>query len=629
MFEGPTELKHRASAGRRVLLLEPDDERRLSLERALTAQGLSVVSAPSVVPAITSAVQRVDFIVIGPGLRAAVAETCERLRACPGLEKAFYLLITRPPLKDPELAALRSGIANDVLNEANLPEVLEARLAVLEARLTERDACEQAWRKSRGEAGELSDILSFVPDFILVVDPKGDIVFNNRGGPLATPLAPVGRSVFEFALPDVTSQLRTKIDQALRSGEPQAYEAHAHDRWFSVRLFPIRDETDEGRVILIITDITQRKQTEEALRVSEARAKAILEALPDLYFRFNRSGVYLDFKAENSSALFVPSDTIVGRSLRDLMPAEFAERSMGLIEKALDTGSMQVFEYQLPVLGGTKQFEARLTVCGEDEVLAIVRDVTAQKLAEAQLRTADRMASLGTLAAGMAHEINNPLAYMLLNMRFVSKELGVLGDIDGSVGERARVLKGRLDDALDGVERVRRIVADLKSFSRGDEEAVGPVDVYGPLEAALDLAANELSRRARVVRCFGDVPYVHGNDKLLGQVFLNILLNAAQALPEENAAKNEIRVTTSRDAAGRVVVEIADTGSGIAPDVVEHIFDPFFTTRPESGGTGLGLWICQRIAMGLGGEISVRSGPGVGTTFSVALRPAFPPGGGS
>jgi signal transduction histidine kinase len=237
------------------------------------------------------------------------------------------------------------------------------------------------------------------------------------------------------------------------------------------------------------------------------------------------------------------------------------------------------------------------------------------------------MASIGTLAAGMAHEINNPLAYMLLNMRFVSKELGALGEADGSLGERSQVLKGRIDDALDGVERVRRIVSDLKSFSRGDEEIVGPVDVHGAIQAALDLAAHELSHRARVVRSFGDVPYVNGNDKRLGQIFLNLLINAAQALPEEGADKNEIRVTTSRDDRGRVLVEIADTGSGIAPDVVEHIFDPFFTTRPEGGGAGLGLWICQRIATGLGGEISVRSEVGAGTTFSVALQPAFLPGG--
>jgi signal transduction histidine kinase len=122
------------------------------------------------------------------------------------------------------------------------------------------------------------------------------------------------------------------------------------------------------------------------------------------------------------------------------------------------------------------------------------------------------------------------------------------------------------------------------------------------------------------------VPYVHGNDKRLGQIFLNLLINAAQALPEEGADKNEIRVTTSRDDRGRILVEIADTGSGIPPDVVEHIFDPFFTTKPEGGGAGLGLWICQRIATGLGGEISVRSEVGAGTTFSVALQPAFLPG---
>jgi PAS domain S-box-containing protein len=581
-----------------------------------------VISARSIDEATAVLASPVDFVVLGSGLGASTVEACQRLRIVQGLEQALYLLIARA-VGQAELAALRSGLVSDVIHEPIPPGLLEARFAVFEARLVERDACERAWRMSTGVAGELGDVLAFVPDFILLLDASGNILFNNRGGPLATPVAPVGRSIFDFALPDPRSQIRHKLDLAFRSGEPQGYETSAHDRWFTVRLFPIRFGTDEARVMMIVTDITQRKKMEEALRVSEAHAKAVLEALPDLYFRISRTGVYLDFRAENTSHLYVPADKIVGGNMRDLMPPEFVNRCMALIETALDTGSMQVFEFQLSMPAGARQFEARLTVCGEDEVLAIVRDMTEWKQAEAQLRAADRMASIGTLAAGMAHEINNPLAYMLLNMRFVSKELAAMAEAEESACEQARILKGRIDDALDGVERVRRIVSDLKSFSRGDEEALGPVDVHGPIQAALDLASNELKHRARVVRSFGDVPYVHGNDKRLGQIFLNILINAAQALPEEGFDKNEIRVTTSRDDRDRVLVEIADTGSGIAPDVVEHIFDPFFTTRPEGGGTGLGLWVCQRMAAGLGGEISVRSELGVGTTFSVALRPAF------
>jgi PAS domain S-box-containing protein len=625
MPEDPAELEMRTNAGRRALLLEPDSEQRLTLERALAKQGLSVIAAPSVDEAMALGASGVDFVVLGSGFGAAAVKTCQRLRGSTGCETAFYLLVA-PAVGDAELAALRTGLVNDIVSDPIRPGMLEARFAAFEARLTERDACERAWRMGVSVTGELSDVLAFVPDFILVLDPKGGILFNNRGGPRATPVAPVGRSIFEFMLPDAKSQLPDKLELALRSGKPQAYEATAHGRWFTVRLFPIRLGTDQARVVMIITDITQQKQVEEALRASEAHAKAILEALPDLYFRISRAGVYLDFRAEKTSDLYAPVDKIVGGNVRDLMPPDFAERCMSCIQTALDTGAMQVFEFQLPLPTGMKQFEARLTVCADDEVLAIVRDVTERKQAEAQLRAADRMASIGTLAAGMAHEINNPLAYMLLNMRFVSKELGALGEADDRVGERSQVLKGRIDDALDGVERVRRIVSDLKSFSRGDEEILGPVDVHGPIEAALDLAANELSHRARVVRSFGDVPYVHGNDKRLGQIFLNLLINAAQALPEEGADKNEICVTTSRDDRGRILVEIADTGSGIPPDVVEHIFDPFFTTKPEGGGAGLGLWICQRIATGLGGEISVRSEVGAGTTFSVALQPAFLPG---
>jgi signal transduction histidine kinase len=152
---------------------------------------------------------------------------------------------------------------------------------------------------------------------------------------------------------------------------------------------------------------------------------------------------------------------------------------------------------------------------------------------------------------------------------------------------------------------------------------VGPVDVYGPLEAAINIAANEIRHRALIVRCFGDVPFVQGNDKHLGQVFLNLLINAAQAIEEGDAERNEIRVVTSREEDGRVAVEITDTGSGIAPDVMEHIFDPFFTTKQAGVGTGLGLWICQRIVSGLGGSIEVKSAVGKGSSFAIKLPTAY------
>jgi CheY-like chemotaxis protein/two-component sensor histidine kinase len=166
-------------------------------------------------------------------------------------------------------------------------------------------------------------------------------------------------------------------------------------------------------------------------------------------------------------------------------------------------------------------------------------------------------------------------------------------------------------------------VRDLKVFSRsGDEERRGPVDVQQVLESSLRMAWNEIRHRARLQRDYGQVPAAWGNESRLGQVFLNLLVNAAQALPEGRSEENEIRVST-RAQDGQVVVEIADTGGGIPPEVLPHIFDPFFTTKPAGVGTGLGLAICHRIITGLGGTITLQSKIGEGTSFRVML-PTLP-----
>ena len=166
---------------------------------------------------------------------------------------------------------------------------------------------------------------------------------------------------------------------------------------------------------------------------------------------------------------------------------------------------------------------------------------------------------------------------------------------------------------------MRLIVRDLKIFSRSDEDKTGAVDVRRVIESSLRMAWNEIRHRARLVKDYGDVPPVEGNEGRLGQVFLNLIVNAAQAMPEGRADKNEIRVITKQDDHGRVVVEVRDTGSGIPESVISRIFDPFFTTKPIGVGTGLGLAICHRIVTALGGELTVESQVGKGSVFRTIL----------
>lgn len=244
-----------------------------------------------------------------------------------------------------------------------------------------------------------------------------------------------------------------------------------------------------------------------------------------------------------------------------------------------------------------------------------------QKEIQAQLVISERMASMGMLAAGVAYEINNPLACVIANLDLVADGLGAhfaklgLSDEFGQVEEE-------LNDAREASERIRNIVRDLKIFSRSDRDETGPVDIHRVMESTLRMAGNEVRHRARLVKNYGKTPPVQASQSRLGQVFLNLIVNAAQAMPEGRAEDNEIRITTSTDPSGSGVVEVADSGSGMPPEVLAQMFTTFFTTKPVGVGTGLGLSICHSIVTGFGGSIGVTSELGRGTTFRVVLPAA-------
>ncbi len=247
---------------------------------------------------------------------------------------------------------------------------------------------------------------------------------------------------------------------------------------------------------------------------------------------------------------------------------------------------------------------------------------------QAHLLFADRMASIGTLAAGVAHEINNPLACVAANLTFAVEKLDeAVSDPAGvaqppalvdAVRESLRALR----EAALGADRVSRIVNDLKTFSRTGKERRAPLDVVKVLRAALNIASNEIKRRALLVQEIEDLPPVVANEHRLGQVFLSLLINATQAIPEGSANRNTIRVS-ARLQGPWIAVEVQDTGCGMTPEVMARIFDPFFTTKPTGVGTGLSLFICHGIVASLGGEVSARSEPGKGSTFRVLLPPAL------
>jgi PAS domain S-box-containing protein len=262
-------------------------------------------------------------------------------------------------------------------------------------------------------------------------------------------------------------------------------------------------------------------------------------------------------------------------------------------------------------------------------------DVTDRKEIQVRLQISDRMASIGTLAAGVAHGINNPLAYVIANLDYVKHKLA--RPWNELPAEEVHELRELLDESLEGADRVRRIVGDLRSFSRHGDDRVTAVDLTAVIERALNMAMNEIRHRARVVLMLEPVPRVLGTESKLGQVVLNLLVNAAQAIEAGNVENNSITVRTLLDKHGRPRLEIQDSGIGIPEEYLRRVFDPFFTTKPVGVGTGLGLSISHRIVSEFGGEIGIESQHQHGTLVWMSLetapleaapppkQPTFPP----
>jgi signal transduction histidine kinase/CBS domain-containing protein/DNA-binding NarL/FixJ family response regulator len=260
-----------------------------------------------------------------------------------------------------------------------------------------------------------------------------------------------------------------------------------------------------------------------------------------------------------------------------------------------------------------------------DGFILVVLDVSerrradeALKRSEQRLMEAGRLTALGSLAGGIAHQINNALTYMRLSV-------GRLISLERSLKPVTPVRQHRLDmlqDVREGIVRIERINSELTHFSRLDRGPLVAADLASLLESVTGMVAHEIDHRARLVCDWGAVPPVNASPPALRQVFLNLIMNAVQSLPDGEAHLHEIRVATRTDVAGRAVVEIGDTGQGIAPELLPRIFEPFFTTRPVGEGMGLGLAVCRDLVTSLGGEIGAESTPGRGTTIRLTLPPA-------
>jgi len=381
-----------------------------------------------------------------------------------------------------------------------------------------------------------------------------------------------------------------------------------------------------GGIVTWRQRVVWRRRARQLSQQSDARFRELIEAMPDLVsVHRDDKLVYLNQAARRMLGVddgeaqlpsladrIHPDDRPLADSLLAGPQAPDAPPQSDAVELRLGAGDGQWRRCEL---------SGRRIDLGDGPVVVVTgRDVTERDRLRAKLLLSDRMASLGTLAAGIAHEINNPLAYVTANLEVVAETLGA-GPAATSPDDHLE-LQAAIGDAREGAERVRKIVRGLRSFSRSEEEKRVPTALPDVLAAAIRLTGNEVKHRAVLVLELGATPAVLADDGRLTQVFINLLINAAHAIPEGNTDANRITLRTRTDRDGRAVAEIEDTGAGMPPEIQARAFDPFFTTKEIGEGTGLGLSICHGIISGLGGQISIESNPGRGCLIRVILPPA-------
>ncbi len=376
--------------------------------------------------------------------------------------------------------------------------------------------------------------------------------------------------------------------------------------------------------LVTATFLVRRQAAEEALRRSAESFATLSDSLPvalvlhhdDRIRYINPAGAKLLGAGESAG--------LVGASLSaQLGPGESLPPACGDARVHLDARTLE--------LAGGKVLSveaASLEVqFGEANAAALVAlDVTERTRLQERVLLSDRMASLGTLAAGVAHEINNPLSVVIANLEFVRDVVVEAAAAQPEGAMASSEATSALDEGIDAAYRVARIVKDMKSLSRSDDNSLGPTDLNDALEKSLQMVQGHIKHRAQVVRKLGKVPKVQANESRLVQVFVNLLINAAHALPEGRAQENRIEVSTVLDRGGGVVATVRDTGCGIPAAVRDRIFDPFFTTKPVGVGTGLGLAIVHNLVRAMNGGIEVDSTEDVGTAFAIRL-PAAADGG--
>lgn len=608
--------------GLRTLVAEDDPHQRRRVCDVLTAMGLDVVAVQDAERGLVEHLRSpFDLFVIDWVMPIMDGLTlCQRVRALPGGDCPYVLVVTGRDQPSDIEAVLEAG-ADDYIAKPVDADLLRTRIRIAKRRV-ESDARHREAKAALARShADFHRVIERSP-MGAFAHHEGRIVYVNAAACHTLGAAPeeiLGKRFSDFvdrAVAETATRRMARFERTQVPPPPIEMDIIRGDGTVATaRIIPATAAAYQGQraCFTILEDVTKQRAAERTLRTTQFA----VDHAADAAFWIHADG-HITYANHAACTLCGHSRAeLVGRQYSTIDTSDPKELfARGRIQRESTIRRRDGSEVPVEIMANVVDFD------GDRFVIAFARDLTERQRLQQGLARADRLASVGALAAGVAHEINNPLAYVIANLELLNEEVET-AEREGTGRLDIKEIQQTLSDVTEGTTRVRHIVHDLKSFARSESDDVAkPVVVHEVLDVAIDIARNEIRHRAQLVREYADLPPTLANEGRLTQVFLNLLVNAAHAIPENGRGNQRITIRTRCAEGGWIEVDIEDTGAGIPKDVVDRIFDPFFTTKPQGVGTGLGLSICHGIVTALGGEIVVESLQGSGTCFTVRLQPA-------
>jgi PAS domain S-box-containing protein len=480
----------------------------------------------------------------------------------------------------------------------------------------------------------LTSILESIPSSLVVIDRSLHIVSANRNflekgrREIRTTLGRKLEEVFPQVLLEYT-RLDQKIRDVFRTGQPVeggklAYRAPGlPSRVYFYRLIPLslppalylvkKSEGEEGveNVMLLMDDITEREHLGEEVRRAGRHLVSVVECANDLVISLDSDGRIVTWNRAAESTSGLKTEQVKGLSLHSLCAAGQRSVMAEMLRRLARGESVQNTEVNLVTASGQEvpiawnyspMWDDAGKVVG---IVAVGRDLTERRRLEAQLSHSAKMASLGVMAGGIAHEVRNPLGIISASAQLLLEH-----------PDDAPLRSQGLEKIYTATQRASLIIENLLKFARPQDGRKKETDLRSVLEETLALLTHQMTlQKVNLIRAFEPLPRINVNPELLQQVFTNLILNACNAMPQGGT----LTVSTHANGQEEILVRFGDNGHGILPEHMPMIFDPFFTTMPVGKGTGLGLSICYSIISQCQGKIDAESQVGQGSTFTVRL----------